>query len=67
MERLIKFLLLLLLAVGATLVLAQEEYVTPAENLVVEGVPAIPAAMPGNRPLHGIPLCRPLQLASAAP
>jgi dipeptidyl aminopeptidase/acylaminoacyl peptidase len=38
-------MLSLLFAATATIVLAQSEFVTPGENLVVEGIPGIPAAM----------------------
>jgi dipeptidyl aminopeptidase/acylaminoacyl peptidase len=38
-------MLALLLAAGSTIVVAQTEFVTPGENLVVEGVSRIPVAM----------------------
>jgi dipeptidyl aminopeptidase/acylaminoacyl peptidase len=48
MRRFLNITFLLLFAAGATLVLAQDEFVITAENLVVEGIPAIPAAMAGE-------------------
>jgi Tol biopolymer transport system component len=45
MSRFIKVTLALFFAVGSTVVLAQSEFITPGENLVVEGIPNIPAAM----------------------
>ena len=45
MSRFTKVILALLFAAGSTVVLAQTEPITPGENLVVEGVPTIPAAM----------------------
>ena len=45
MSRLMKVTLALFLAAGSTVVLAQSEFITPGENLVVEGIPNIPAAM----------------------
>ncbi|MEK6410508.1 MAG: hypothetical protein AABN34_26590 [Acidobacteriota bacterium] len=45
MRRLMKAILVLLFAAGSTVVVAQSEFVTPGENLVVEGIPNIPAPM----------------------
>jgi dipeptidyl aminopeptidase/acylaminoacyl peptidase len=45
MNRFIKVMLALLFTAASTVVLAQSESITPGENLVVEGIPNIPAAM----------------------
>ena len=45
MRRFMVIMLALLLAAGSTIVVAQTEFVTPGENLVVEGVSRIPVAM----------------------
>jgi dipeptidyl aminopeptidase/acylaminoacyl peptidase len=45
MKRCMKVTLFLLFAASSTVVVAQNDVVVPADNLVVEGVPKIPAAM----------------------
>ena len=45
MSRFMKLTLALLFAIGSTVALAQSELVTPGENLVLEGIPKISAAM----------------------
>ena len=45
MKRFLKVMLSLLLAAELTVVVAQSDFVTPGENLVVEGIPNIPVAM----------------------
>ena len=45
MNRFIKVMLALLFTAASTVVLAQSESITPGENLVVEGIPNISAAM----------------------
>jgi len=45
MGRLKNFMLVLLFVAGSTVVFAQSEFLTPGENLVVEGIPGIPVAM----------------------
>ena len=45
MRRFMSISLALLLAAGATVAVAQSEWITPGDNLVVEGVPTIPATL----------------------
>lgn len=45
MKSFINVIFALLFAAGATVVVAQNEFITPGENLVVEGIPNIPVAM----------------------
>ncbi|MEP6636060.1 MAG: hypothetical protein ABJB97_04985, partial [Acidobacteriota bacterium] len=45
MKRFMTILLFVLAAAQFTTVLAQSQSVAPGDNLVVEGIPAIPAAM----------------------
>jgi dipeptidyl aminopeptidase/acylaminoacyl peptidase len=45
MGRVINILITLLLAAGGTTIFAQGEFVTPGENLVVEGIPAVSVTM----------------------
>jgi len=45
MKRFMKVMLALICAANVNVVVAQSDVVTPADNLVVEGIPRIPAAM----------------------
>jgi hypothetical protein len=45
MERFMKVMLSLLFAASVTVVVAQDGVVSPADNLVVEEIPKIPATM----------------------
>src|SRR5947209_20263331 len=45
MKRFLKVILSLLFAVSGTVAIAQDDGILPADNLVVEGIPKIPATM----------------------
>src|SRR6266404_4625630 len=45
MKRFMKAMLALLFAASVTVIVAQSDVVSPADNLVVEGIPKIPAAL----------------------